>query len=174
MLNDCDHHGYSANLESFLTATCNDKMDELLSSLKNIFPRNQLSPGTIVDRPRNLYNCLEELNGRMKTYFLANKTSKLTNVELFRFMTRWMEKEALFLYFDWHVTYVTCMRLFTKLRTDFWPEIEGSPSGMPLYPKLLDLDDVAHSILKRLDRSERLRKDTVISKIAQGFQCEIS
>ena len=45
---------------------------------------------------------------------------------------------------------------------------------MPLYPKLLDLDDVANALLKPLDRSERLRKDVVINKIAQGFQCEIS
>ncbi|KAM0145367.1 hypothetical protein ACHAP3_000494 [Botrytis cinerea] len=174
MLNNCDHHGYSANMESFLAATFNDKMNELLFSLKSIFPRNQLFPGTLVDGPRNLSNCLGGLNGRMKTDFWANKTSKLTNVELLRFMTRWVEKEALFLYFDWHVTYVTCMRLFTKLREDFLPEIEGAPSGMPLYPKLLDLDDVANALLKPLDRSERIREDTVINKIAQGFQCEIS
>lgn len=119
MLNNCDHHGYSANMQSFLAATFNDKMNELLFSLKSIFPRNQLFPGTLVDGPRNLSNCLGGLNGRMKTDFWANKTSKLTNVELLRFMTRWVEKEALFLYFDWHVTYVTCMRLFMKLREDF-------------------------------------------------------
>ncbi|CCD45312.1 hypothetical protein BofuT4_P120180.1 [Botrytis cinerea T4] len=101
MLNNCDHHGYSANMESFLAATFNDKMNELLFSLKSIFPRNQLFPGTLVDGPRNLSNCLGGLNGRMKTDFWANKTSKLTNVELLRFMTRWVEKEALFLYFDW-------------------------------------------------------------------------
>ncbi|TGO63077.1 hypothetical protein BCON_0015g00050 [Botryotinia convoluta] len=158
-LKDCDHHGYSA--ESFLIATFSDKLDKLLSSLKNIFPGNQLSPGTVDDAPSNLSNDLEDLNQRMITDFLAKKKSKSTNVDFLRVMTRRIEKEALFLYFDWHGMYATCMYLLMKLREEFRSEIDRAPSGIPLNPKLSDLDKVAHFLLKRLGKSEGVRKDTV-------------
>ncbi|TGO22477.1 hypothetical protein BPAE_0167g00200 [Botrytis paeoniae] len=127
MLKNCDHHG-----------------------LKNIFPGNQLSPRPSDDAPSNISNCIEDLNHRMKMDFLAKKSSKWTKVEYLRIATRWMEKEALFLYFDWHGINVTCMDLLMKLRAEFRSEIDRAPSEIPLIPKPSDLDKVAYILLKQL------------------------
>ncbi|KAF5872202.1 uncharacterized protein Bfra_005555ib [Botrytis fragariae] len=161
MLIDCDHHGYSADFVKMINAICNDKLDELLPSLKNIFPGNQISPGPSDDAPRNIFNCIEDLNDRMKMDFLGKKSRKWGGVEFLRIMTRLVEKEALFLYFDWHGTYVTCMHLLKNLHEEFRSEIDGAASGISLLPEPSEMDKVAHFLLKRLGKSEEIRKDTV-------------
>lgn len=160
-LSDCDHHGFSADFALFIIAASNDKWDELLPMLKNIFPGNRLSPPPSDVVPSNFYNCVEDLNNRMKMDFLSKKLRKWGGVELLRIVTRLVEKEALFLYFDWHGIHVTCMHLLKNLYEEFRSEIGGAASGISLIPKPSDMDKVAHFLLKRLGKSDEIRKDTV-------------
>ncbi|KAF7861707.1 uncharacterized protein EAF02_010661 [Botrytis sinoallii] len=160
-LRDCDHHGYSADSKSLFIAMHSDKLDELLPSLKTIFPGNQLSPPPSDEEPSNFSNCIEDLNDRMELEFLAKEPSKWKKVEFLRAMTRLMEKESLFLYFDWHGVHVACVHLLKKLHEEFRSEIDGAASGISLFPKPSDSVKVAHFLLKRLGKSEEVRKDTV-------------
>ncbi|TGO90585.1 hypothetical protein BPOR_0058g00040 [Botrytis porri] len=158
---NCDHHGYSARFADFINAVYNDKLDELLPSLKNIFPGNQLSPGPSDAPPSNISNCIEDLNNRMNMDFLVKNSRIWGRVEYLRVMTRLVEKEALFLYFDWHGIYVTCMHLLKSLYEEFRSDIDRAASGISLFPKPSEMDKVAHFLLKRLGKSENDRKDTV-------------
>ncbi|TGO48974.1 hypothetical protein BOTNAR_0450g00090 [Botryotinia narcissicola] len=159
---NCDHYGYSHDIRSLISASLSDKLDKLLSSLKKIFPGNQLSPSDISSD-------LKDLNHRLKTHFSKSKF-KPTYVEFLQVMIGIVEKEALFLHFDWHGMYSTCMYLLMKLRGEFRSEIDRAPSGMPLNPNLSDLDKVAYFLLKRLGESEGLREDTVkrLRKVFNG------
>ncbi|KAF7882190.1 hypothetical protein EAF00_011706 [Botryotinia globosa] len=159
---NCDHYGYSNDISSLVYASLSDKLDKLLSRLKNIFPGNQLSPSDISSD-------LKDLNHRLTTRFSKSKT-KPTYVEFLQVLIGTVEKEALFLHFDWHGMYSTCMYLLMKLREEFRSEIDRAPSGIPLIPNLSDLDKVAYFLLNRLGESEGLRKDTVkrLRKVFNG------
>ncbi|TGO10171.1 hypothetical protein BTUL_0142g00080 [Botrytis tulipae] len=159
---NCDHYGHSDDINSFFSVSFSDKLDKLLSGLKNIFPGNQLSPSDISSD-------LKDLNHQLKTKFSKQKL-KPTYVDYLQVMIGIVEKEALFLYFDWHGMYSTCMYLLMKLREEFRSEIDRAPSGIPLIPNLSDLDKVAYFLLKRLGESEGLRKDTVkrLRKVFNG------
>ncbi|KAF7921650.1 uncharacterized protein EAE98_008497 [Botrytis deweyae] len=146
----CDHHGCSADFKSLFIAMHSDKLDELLLSLKTIFPGNQLSPPPSDEVPSNFSNCIEDLNDRMELEFLDKEPSKWKKVEFLRAMTRLMEKESLFLYFDWHGVLVACRHVLKRLDEEFRSEIDGAASGISLFPNASDSGQVIHFLLTRL------------------------
>ncbi|THV53077.1 hypothetical protein BGAL_0060g00170 [Botrytis galanthina] len=157
----CDHHGYSSDSRNLVVAIHNDKLDELLPNLKNIFPGDRLSPPPSDEVPSNFSNCIEDLNDRLELEFLAKHPNNWNKVEFFRAMTRLMEKEALFLYFDLHGIFVTCTHMIKNLHEEFRSEIDGAACGISLFPEPSDAEKVAHLLLKWLGKSEEVRKDTV-------------